>query len=147
MDKTKILSYSKFGFIVFIIGMLCGISLMLCNGCGNVEDLPLPDAGTDMVEDGVAVSSPDFMPTNTDPVQACKDIVKWLGDKVYECSNDYSQQVNFMQILFDAWDCPTTKGLRDAVELYTKCQVDIKNMTCDEFQQANVPSSCKNQLL
>ena len=128
------------------------ISLFLL-ACGDTSDEPtppmLPDGSTaDVLLPDASPLEPDLppLPSNVDPVQACYDIAMVLGDKMLACSEDAVAAASFQKSLEDAWDCPSITAVRDVVELYTVCFPAIKAMSCTDFQDANVPSSCKTQL-
>jgi len=128
------------------------ISLFLL-ACGDTSDEPapsvLPDGSVaDVLLPDASPPETDLppLPSNVDPVQACYDIARVLGDKMLACSGDATAAAKFQKDLEDAWDCPSITSLRDGVELYTVCFPAIKAMSCTDFQNANVPSSCKAQL-
>ncbi len=157
MDSHRLLKGSKmdtfyknfkFGLVMIFIGFLCGVGFTMCNGCGGEELLPVTvDAGEDVLVEDALPPVPDLLPTKIDPIQACYDIVDWLCNKMSECTSDKNSIDDFAKVLLSSWNCPTTTGLRDSIEFYVQCQVDIKNMSCVEFQKADVPLSCQGQLL
>ena len=146
MTKTKVAKVFLFGLVV---GLILGIMAMFSIGCGGEVTDPLPlDGGMEdvLVADSVPPPTPDLLPSKIDPVQACYDIAKWVADKAFACSGDQQGADKIQKTLEDAWDCSTIKGLRDGVELYTVCQVEVAALTCAEFQQGVVPKSCQSQL-
>lgn len=136
----------------FALGFLAAMVLMFIGGCGD-ETMPEPDAtvvvdaGVDVMPPDTSPPEPDLMVVQHDPVQACYDVAQWLSDKMLECSGSQHDAASFKKYLETVWDCPSSTGIRDAVELYTVCQPAIKNMTCADFEAANSPPSCKSQLI
>ena len=136
----------------FLIGFLVGVAATVCyfmlSGCGDEAPAPEPDAFvvvTPVLPDAKPPQT-DLLPDKIDPVQACWDIAKALGDKMVECTGDPIQAAKFQKELEDAWDCPNIKVLRDGVEFYTVCLPAIKALSCVDLQSANVPKSCQSQL-
>ena len=86
------------------------ISLFLL-ACGDTSDEPappmLPDGSVtaDVLLPDASPPEPDLpqLPSNIDPVQACYDIARVLGDKMLACSGDATAAANFQKP--GSWDC------------------------------------------
>jgi hypothetical protein len=140
---------AKIFIIGFFVGIVSGIAAMSCTGCGGDVITSERDAHIVVMPKilDAAPSQSDLMPENVDPVRACYDIARTLGEKELSCSGDSVKADKFQADLEMMWDCPSIIGLRDAVEFYTACLPAIKALSCADLQSANVPSSCKAQLV